>query len=495
MGRYSLGLDIGTSSVKVTLLDVATGRAVATAFSPASDIPISAPQPGFAEQHPDLWWEELVNAMNLLRRQVAWAREDVSAIGIAYQMHGLVCVGRDLRPLRPAIIWCDSRAVPYGDAAFRSLGPDFCLSHYLNSPGNFTLAKLKWVKENQPEVFEAIYKVMLPGDYIAMRLTGEVQTTVAGLSEGIAWDFSEKRMADELLAELGIPGSMIAPIVPTFGMQGRVTAAAAELLGVSSGIPVSYRAGDQPNNAFSLNVLEPGEVAATAGTSGVVYGVTDQADHDPLSRVNSFAHVNHSDAHPRIGILLCINGTGILNSWIRRQFMPGMSYAEMNARASTVPPLSEGLRFYPFGNGAERVLENRQTGAAMEGLDLNRHGAGHVIRAAQEGIVFALQYGMEVMKGMGLDVSCIRAGDANMFRSEIFSQAFAHTAGCRLELYNTDGATGAARAAGLGAGIFASPSECFRGMELIRSYEPDPGLRDTYLEGYTRWREGLGKYL
>ena len=495
MGRYTLGLDIGSSSIKASLLDLDTGRTVAMVSSPATEMPISAPQPGFAEQHPDMWWEEMLNAVNLLRSYKEWATDDISAIGIAYQMHGLVCVGRDHRPLRPAIIWCDSRAVPYGDAAFRSLGPEFCLSHYLNSPGNFTLAKLKWVKENEPGVFERIHKVMLPGDYIALRLTGELHTTVSGLSEGIAWDFREGRLAGELLDELGIPASMIPQITPTFGVQGRLTAAAAERLGMASGIPVSYRAGDQPNNAFSLNVLDPGEVAATAGTSGVVYGVTDRAEYDLLSRVNSFAHVDHSDVLQRIGILLCINGTGILNSWLRRQFMPGMSYGEMNDRAASVPPLAEGLRFYPFGNGAERVLENRQTGAAMEGLDLNRHGSGHVLRAAQEGIVFALQYGVEVMKGMGLDVSCVRAGHANMFLSGVFAGAFAHTAGCVLELYDTDGAAGAARAAALGAGIYGSRSDCFRGLEIIRRHEPGPALRDTYLEGYTRWREGLSKYL
>lgn len=495
MGRFTLGFDIGSSSVKVSLLDLEAGHAVATASSPANEMPISAPQPGFAEQHPDMWWAELVNAMNLLRRKVSWGRDEVSAIGIAYQMHGLVCVDSDLGLLRPSIIWCDSRAVPYGDAAFRSLGPGFCLSHYLNSPGNFTLAKLKWVKENQPDIFSSIYKVMLPGDHIAWRLTGELQTTIPGLSEMIGWDFREGRMAGELLTELGIPASLIPPLTPTFGVQGQLTSAAADMLGLTSGIPLSYRSGDQPNNAFSLNVLAPGEVAATAGTSGVVYGVADRADHDPLSRVNSFAHVNHSALQQRIGILLCINGTGILNSWLRRQFMPGMSYEQMNAMAASVPPLSEGLRFYPFGNGAERVLENRQTGAAMEGLDLNRHGSGHMVRAAQEGIVFALQYGMEVMKGMGLDVSCIRAGDANMFRSGIFASAFAHTSGCRLELYDTDGATGAARAAALGAGIYGSASDCFLGMGMTRSYEPEAALKDTYLEGYTRWREGLGKYL
>jgi xylulokinase len=495
MSKYIMGFDVGSSSVKAALLSITSGEAVALAFSPSTEMEISSPKPGFAEQEPARWWEELQQAVRLLRKQVDWKPEEVAAIGISYQMHGLVCVDKDLKPLRPSIIWCDSRAVPYGNEAFKALGKDFCLSHYLNSPGNFTLAKLKWVRENQPELYARIYKVMLPGDFIAMKLTGEVCTTVSGLSEGIGWDFSRASVATDLLETLGIPSSMLADIVPTFGIQGRVHSEAADLLGISAGIPVSYRAGDQPNNAFSLNVLEPGEVAATAGTSGVVYGVTDKVNYDPLSRVNSFAHVNHTSQDNRLGILLCINGTGILNSWLRKNFLSGLSYPQMNELADSVPPGADGLCFYPFGNGAERVLENMEPGAALEGLQFNRHHAGHVVRAAQEGIVFALQYGMEVMEGMGLDVSRVRAGHANMFLSEIFATAFTNTTGCELELYNTDGAIGAARAAGLGAGIFTSRQDCFRGMTVVKTYAPQDGLRSTYVDAYTKWRDGLKKYL
>ena len=491
MGRYVLGLDIGSSSVKAALLDIHSGKPVAVAFSPSSEMPIASPQAGFAEQDPEMWWHEAINAVQLLKKQRDWQKHEVQAIGISYQMHGLVCVDENLKALRPSIIWCDSRAVPYGQEAFKALGNEFCLSHYLNSPGNFTLAKLKWVKEHEPELFARIYKILLPGDYIAMRLTRKPCTTMSGLSEGIGWDFSRGSLATELLDQFGIPARMIADLVPTFGMQGNVREEIAPLFDLAAGIPVSYRAGDQPNNAFSLNVLEPGEVAATAGTSGVVYGVTEQVRYDPASRVNSFAHVNHTATHNRLGILLCVNGTGILNSWLRKHMMGNMTYAEMNQLAASVPAGAEGVRFYPFGNGAERVLENKEPGASMEGLHFNRHHTGHILRAAQEGIVFALQYGMEVMQQMGLDVSRVRAGHANMFLSDVFATAFTNTAGCTLELYNTDGAVGAARAAGLGAGIFATPSACFSGMELVKSYITDPGLQQTYGDAYTKWKAGL----
>lgn len=492
MAKYVLGFDIGSSSVKAALLDIETGKPAATAFSPAVEMAIESPQPGFAEQHPDTWWAELQEAVKKLKQQIRWQPEDIAAIGITYQMHGLVCVDKDLHPLRPSIIWCDSRAVAIGEQATRSLGETFVLSHFLNAPGNFTASKLKWVKENEPEVYAKIHKIMLPGDYIATKLTGEVCTTISGLSEGIFWDFSLNRPAEALLQEYGIDASLLPDqIVPTFGVQGQVSATAAALLGIQPGIPVSYRAGDQPNNAWSLNVLEPGEIAATAGTSGVVYGVTDKVSYDPLSRVNSFAHVNHMDPDTRLGVLLCINGTGILNSWLRRHFFGSMSYPEMNTLAASVPVGAEGVRFYPFGNGAERVLQNREPGGELKGISFNRHGAAHVLRAAQEGIVFALQYGMEVMQGMGMTLKTVRAGQANMFLSDVFAEAFANTSGCKVELYNTDGAVGAARGAALGAGIFSSRTECFRGMDKQREIEPIPALHSAYAESYARWKAGL----
>jgi xylulokinase len=493
MGRYVLGFDIGSSSVKAALLDIETGTAAAIAFSPSSEMPMSAPQPGFAEQDPDMWWSELLNAVALLKKQVNWYPDDVMAIGISYQMHGLVCVDKDMKPLRPSIIWCDSRAVPYGNAAASALGDEFVLKHYLNSPGNFTASKLKWVRENEPEIYQQIHKVMLPGDYIAARLTGDIATTVSGLSEGIMWDFSVAGIAADLLSYYNIDPTLLADTVPTFGLQGRLRESEAGLIGARAGIPVSYRAGDQPNNAWSLNVLEPGDVAATAGTSGVVYGVTDKINFDPRSRVNSFAHVNHMDPSVRLGILLCVNGTGILNSWLRKNFFSGMSYEEMNVKAAGVAPGSGGVLFYPFGNGAERVLENKEPGGAMRGLSFNRHHAGHVIRAAQEGIVFALQYGMEVMKEMGMEIGRVRAGHANMFLSDVFATAFANTSGAALELYNTDGAVGAARGAALGAGIFTTREECFRGMVKVKEYMPEAELKEAYGAAYANWKQHLEK--
>ena len=491
--RYLLGFDIGSSSVKATLLEIASGKTVASAFSPSSEMPMQSPQPGFAEQDPEMWWRELVNAVNKLHQQVSFNGDEVAAIGIAYQMHGLVCVDKDLKPLRPSIIWCDSRAVKIGDRAFEELGEKYCLKNFLNSPGNFTASKLRWVKKNEPDVYKNIYKIMLPGDYIAMKLTGEPATTISGLSEGIMWNFKKEKVAVDLLKYYGIDEELLSPLVPTFGEQGKLNSAAANELKLKAGIPVSYRAGDQPNNAFSLNVSQPGEVAATAGTSGVVYGIIDKPNYDPKSRVNTFVHVNHSKKDPRYGVLLCVNGTGILNSWLRKNFFGDSSYDQINKEASMAPAGSDELLVYPFGNGAERVLENKDLGAVMKVVQFNRHNRGHIARASQEGIVFALHYGVEVMKEMGMEIKTVRAGNANMFLSEVFSSVFANTIGCELELFNTDGATGAARGAGIGIGVYKNVKEAYSSMEKIKSYSPAKEEQEVYASVYNKWKKQLKK--
>jgi xylulokinase len=450
---------------------------------------ITAVKAGWAEQEPDMWYDNMKAALANVMRAAGARPSDVEAIGISYQMHGLVLVDKDHKVLRPAIIWCDSRAVPYGDKAFQALGSDYCLSHLLNSPGNFTAAKLAWVKENEPEVYSRIYKLMLPGDYIAMRLTGEITTTVGDLSEGIFWDFRENRLSQPLLDYFGFDRSFFPDIVPTFSVQGRVSAAAAADLGLAEGTPVSYRAGDQPNNALSLGVLNPGEVASTAGTSGVVYGVIGEVNYDKLSRVNTFAHVNHTAEQPRLGVLCCISGTGILNSWMRRNVMPdGMGYAEMNDIAAQAPIGADGVSILPFGNGAERILQNREAGASIHGINFNIHGRSHLLRAAQEGIVFSFVYGMEIMQQMGLRLDTIKAGRANMFLSPLFRDTLAGTTGATIELYDTDGAVGAAKGAGIGAGVYASADEAFSTLAKLAVIEPQAAHVSEYKEAYARWK-------
>lgn len=489
--KYLLGIDVGSSSVKASLLDAVTGKCAGSAYYPKTEQRIDSPQPGFAEQDPQLWYDCAKDAVADAIREAEASPEDIKGIGIAYQMHGLVCVDKDQNVLRPSIIWCDSRAVPYGQAAFESIGGEKCLSHLMNSPGNFTAAKLAWVKENEPELFAKIDKIMLPGDWLAMKLTGDACTTISGLSEGMLWDFKEEAPAEFLLKEFGFDKALLSDIVPTFGIQGTVTEEAAAEFGLAAGIPVSYRGGDQPNNALSLNVLNPGEIAATAGTSGVVYGVTDAKKFDPLSRVNTFAHGNHTPEDPRLGVLLCINGTGILNAWTKR-LMGNVSYKEMDELAASIPIGSEGITILPFGNGAERVLENRNLGSQIAGIDFNRHSQAHICRAVQEGIVFSFQYGVDVMKETGIEIKTIRAGFANMFMSDVFCETLAGVSGATIELYETDGSLGAARGAGIGAGIYDSFEDAFQSLEKLKVIKPGEG---NYAEAYSAWKKHLEQTL
>lgn len=513
MAGYLLGFDVGSSSVKCSLLAVDSGKTVASATSPSTEMKIDALKPGWAEQPPELWWEHAKACVAEIAAGHGSELADVAAVGISYQMHGLVMLDRDGKVIRPSIIWCDSRAVPYGNRALEEIGEKRCLSHLLNSPGNFTAAKLAWVKDHEAANFKRLWKMMLPGDYLAWRLTGEALTTPSGLSEGILWDAIDEAPAKMVLDYFGYRRDILPEHRPTFSEQGRITAAAASEIGLKPGIPVSYRAGDQPNNAFSLNVLNPGELAATAGTSGVVYAVVDRPAYDDRSRVNTFVHVNHAPDARRYGVLLCLNGTGILNRWLKQNAIDPVSlapptanvaklggpspsahaqavgYAQMNQIAERSPIGSRGVAVLPFGNGAERILENVDPGASIHGLNFNIHDRSDLLRAGQEGIIFALNYGLDIIRGMGINLTEVKAGNANMFLSPLFAQSFATVTGMHVQLLKTDGAEGAARGAGIGAGQFASPDEAFAGLESIRVVEPSTKDAAAYADAYANWME------
>ena len=492
-----LGYDVGSSSIKTTLMDAESGQVLASATSPDKELEIIAKQLGWAEQDPAVWWEHVKAATKKIKSQAEFDAGDVHAIGISYQMHGLVVVDKNNQVLRPSIIWCDSRAVQIGEKAAADIGQDKCLKKLFNLPGNFTASKLKWVMENEPKAYSKIHKTMLPGDYIAMKMTGELKTTPSGLSEGIMWDFEGDGPAQFVLDNYGISGELLPETVPTFSIQGELTKEAADELGLEAGTMVSYRAGDQPNNALSLSVLQPGEIAVTAGTSGVVYGVSDRKNYDRLSRVNVFVHVNHSADDPRYGVLLCLNGTGILNSWLKHNFVAGegLDYKQMNELAAKVPVGSDGLVILPYGNGAERTLENRNIGASVHGWNFNVHKKAHFLRASQEGIVFALNYGLDIMRDMGIQLTTVKAGNANMFLSPLFAEAFATVTQATVQLYNTDGSQGAARGAGIGAGVYKSPDEAFVGLEPVKTVEPNKKLTSAYQQAYADWEEVLKKQL
>ena len=483
-----LGIDIGTSSIKVSVVDAATQKSVASAQFPEQEAPIISLQSGWAEQSPESWWQYLQKAVQKAHATAAYDPQQIQAIGISYQMHGLVLVNEAQEPLRHSIIWCDSRAVSIGDAAQQSIGEKVCSTCLLNSPGNFTASKLAWVKKNEPELYRRVYKMMLPGDFISMKMTGKITTSPSALSEGILWNFATDTLAKEVVSHFGFSEGLIPDVQPLFSIHGTISRETASLLGLKEGTPVSYKAGDQPNNALSLNVLQPGEVAATAGTSGVIYAVTDQLFSDPHSRVNSFIHVNHTAAEKRIGVLLCINGVGIMNKWAR-QLCGEEDYVPLNRQAAAIAPGSEGLMVLPFGNGAERMLQNKMPGAALAGIDLNKHGKAHVFRAVQEGIAFAFRYGLDIMRENGLHPSVIRAGRANMFLSDVFTEVFVNATGVPVELYENDGSAGAALGAGIGSGIFKNYAAAFQNFKSLKTVPVTDTAR--YEQRYQQWKNEL----
>ena len=488
-----LGIDLGTSSIKISVVDASSQQTITSVQYPEYETPIIALQPGWAEQSADTWWQHVQQGILKANATNLYNPKDISAIGIAYQMHGLVCVDASKNVLRNSIIWCDSRAVSIGNKAFETIGEEQCLSHLLNSPGNFTASKLAWVKENEPELYVKIDKIMLPGDFIAMKLTGEITTSASALSEGIFWDFKTNSLSKDVLEYYGFDETLFPTIQDVFSNHGQLKKDVAEQLSLSTNISVTYKAGDQPNNALSLNVLQPGEVAATAGTSGVIYGVGDTLSYDKQSRVNSFAHVNHTSENTRIGTLLCINGTGIANSFTKKLLAVDKSYNAINDQAKTIATGSEGLRVLPFGNGAERIFNNKIVGAHYQNLDFNLHTQAHIFRAVQEGIAFAFRYGLDIMRENGIQPSVIRAGKANLFLSQVFTEAFVNATKVPVELYNCDGSVGAALGAGIGANIFVTEKEAFNNIQPLQLIEPN--AVNTYNDIYLEWKALLEKQL
>ncbi len=488
---YLLGIDLGSSSIKVALI-AAKSQAVKKVIQyPNSEMPIQAAKEGWAEQDPEMWWAHLKQACNFLFDRSDIEPQEIAAIGIAYQMHGLVIVDKNHEVLRPSIIWCDSRAVAIGKAANEALGNKNCLQSMLNSPDNFTASKLRWVKENEPKLFEKIHKAMLPGDFLAMKMTGKIRTTISGLSEGIFWDFSKGDLAHDLLEHYGLSKEILPATVDTFSVQGKLTVEAAAELGLAIDTPVSYRAGDQPNNAFSLGVIHPHQVAGTGGTSGVIYGVVDRPQYDLQSRVNGFAHVNHAQDATRIGVLLCINGAGSQYAWVKKQIAEqGLDYTALEEAQLNVPIGSDGLRILPFGNGAERMLQNKYLGAQIFNLQLNVHTRAHMYRAALEGIAFAYVYGMEIMNDLGIQPKTMRVGNDNLFQSAIFSETVATLSEVDIDLIETTGAVGAAKAAGFGIGIYPTLDAAVGDLKIIKSYRKKE-VSKAYVEAYKDWKSIL----
>jgi xylulokinase len=482
----AIGFDIGSSFVKAALVEVETGKPIARARVPEVEIPMEAQQLGWAEQHPNLWWQYLCEATQKLLTETDINAEQISSIGISYQMHGLVLVDRDLNPLRKSIIWCDSRATSYGEKAFEKLGKGYCKDHLLNSPGNFTASKLAWVIENEPELYQKAYKLMLPGDFLAAKLTDNIQTTITGLSEGIFWDFKNDQASQALFDHFEIDQSLVPEVVDNFTVQATVSNAGAQATGLKEGTPITYRAGDQPNNAYTLGARKAGDVVATGGTSGVVYALTDQLSSNELTKVNTFAHVNYQSQQKMFGKLLNLNGAGIQYRWLH-QLMGEVGYEKLNEMAQQAPIGSNGLQVFPFGNGAERMLDNKIVNGHISNINFNIHDNNHMVRATLEGIAFAMIYGIEILKNDGVDIENLKVGNDNLFLSDVFSKTIADTLGISIQMLEATGAEGAAKAS------ISNPHQTQNNdnTNITKTIKPNPKLQVESIASFEKWKTQL----
>ena len=482
----AIGFDIGSSFVKAALVEVETGKPIARARVPEVEIPMEAQQLGWAEQHPNLWWQYLCEATQKLLTETDINPEQISSIGISYQMHGLVLVDRDLNPLRKSIIWCDSRATSYGEKAFEKLGKGYCKDHLLNSPGNFTASKLAWVIENEPELYQKAYKLMLPGDFLAAKLSGIPQTTITGLSEGIFWDFKNDQASQALFDHYQIDQSLVPEVVDNFTVQATVSNAGAQATGLKEGPPITYRAGDQPNNAYTLGARKAGDVVATGGTSGVVYALTDQLSGNELTKVNTFAHVNYQPQQKMFGKLLNLNGAGIQYRWLH-QLMGEVGYEKLNEMAQQAPIGSNGLQVFPFGNGAERMLDNKIVNGHISNINFNIHDNNHMVRATLEGIAFAMIYGIEILKNDGVDIENLKVGNDNLFLSDVFSKTIADTLGISIQMLEATGAEGAAKAS------ISNPHQTQNNdnINITKTIKPNPKLQVESIASFEKWKTQL----
>lgn len=481
------GIDVGTSSIKLSVVNSATKKIIHSCSFPDTENDIISILPGYAEQNPEHWWHCIEQVIKKGNASKTYNPLDIIAIGISYQMHGLVILDKDKKVLRPSIIWCDSRASGYGDKAFENLGKENALKSLLNSPGNFTASKLAWVKKNEPYIYDKIKYVLLPGDYISYKFTNELTTTISALSEGIFWDFKKNEISKDLLNYYQFDISLFPELRHVFTNHGLITSKNAIQLGLSKKIKVTYKAGDQPNNALSLGVIEPGEIATTAGTSGVIYGVSSELKYDPDCRLNSFAHVNYTNELRRIGVLMCINGTGILNRWLKENFFPLNSYTDLNNFADKSEIGSKGLICFPFGNGSERIFNNKIIGGSFRNLDFNRHKKNEISRSVQEGIAFSMVYGLELLEIAGINPIKIKAGFSNMYLSSIFASTIVNASNVSIQLLESDGAYGAALGAGIGLQYYKSLYEGVNSIKIMSEVTPDQNRNKTR-EVYENWK-------
>lgn len=482
--HYLLGIDVSTTSSKAVLIDE-RGLVIATASSPHT---LQTPKPLWSEQDPAEWWEAVRASLKAALAKAGLTGEQISAIGLTGQMHGLVLLDESGKILRPAILWNDQRTQSQCDEIHERVGRE----RFIRITGNvalpgFTAPKILWVKENEPEVFAAARHILLPKDYIRLRLTGEYAIDKADGAGTVLFDLKARDWSPEVLETLGIDQAWMPRTFEGPECTGRLTAEAASATGLKEGTPVAAGGGDQAAQAVGVGAVEPGIIGLTVGTSGVVFATTPAALIEPEGRLHSFCHAVPGMWH-FMGVMLSAAGS---LQWYRDALAVDMTFDDLLQEAASAPAGSEGLLFLPYLSGERTPYPDPLARGAFVGLTL-RHKRAHMTRALLEGVAFGLRDSFMLIRNAGLgEVTQVRASGGGT-KGALWRQILASILEAELVTVNTSegAAFGAALLAGVGAGFWPDvPTACRETIHITGQTTPDATDVEVYRRLYPLYRE------
>ncbi len=480
---YSLGIDVGTTSSRALLIDARGG--VRGSFS-APHQEMQMARPLWAEQHPDDWWSATQIAIQGVVRASAVDAKSIVSIGLTGQMHGLVLLDSADKVIRPALIWCDQRSQQQVDFIVGKLGAAAILKATANPMlTGWTLPKLLWIRDYEPEQFARVRKVLLPKDYIRFKLTGEFATDVSDASGTGMFDVVHRRWSEAVVSGLNLDPSILPTAVESSTVTGKVTATAAQITGLSEGTPVVGGAGDQAASAIGNGIVTPGTMSCTLGTSGVVFAYLDKPAYDPQGRVHTFCHALPNVWH----VMGVTQGAGLSLQWFRNRFAPQAQYDDLTAEAALAPAGSHGLFWLPYLMGERTPHLDALARACWIGLTA-KHSRADLTRSVLEGVSYSLNDGLQIIRGLGADPAVIRLSGGGA-RSPFWHQLFADIFNVYVAVLETQegSAYGAALLALGGTGEYGSVRELVNAaIHEVSGRQPEPASAEAYAKRYAVYR-------
>jgi xylulokinase len=481
---WFLGMDVGTGGTRAVIVDAA-GKLIAGASSEHEAFKTA--HPGWAEQNPEDWWRAAQEAIRFALAAAPEPHQPIAAIGLTGQMHGAVLLDETGQVLRPSLIWCDTRTQPQCDWLTEKIGYERLIELTCNPAlPNFTLTKLLWVKQHEPEIFAKTRHILCPKDYVRYRLTGEFAIDVQEASGTLLLDVTHRRWSREVAAAAGIPESWLPTVYESPEVCARISETASGLTGLTARTSVVAGAGDQGAGAVGMGILQPGSVSATIGTSGVVFAATASPTKDPKGRLHTFCHAVPGLWH----VMGVTQGAGLSLRWVRDTFFPSHNYDELTAAAAKVPSGSEGLEWAPYLLGERTPHLDPEVRAAFACICSN-HTAAHFVRAVLEGVAYSLKDTFTLFAELGIPVTAIRLGGGGA-RGPLWRKIQAGIYGQAVEVLTAEegGAFGSALMAGVGAGHWANLDQaCDQAIEVAQRIEPDAADLAAYKTGYAKWRK------